>query len=309
MKYVFGPVPSRRLGFSLGLDLVPFKTCSYNCIYCELGKTTHLTIQRLPYVSAEKILEDLNNFFTNKKHPLVDFITVGGSGEPTLNVYLGDIIEGAKALGKAPVAVLTNGSLLWQEEVIKALLQADVVLPSLDAVFEESWHRINRPHPELKLDTIIQSLKDFRQQYAGQIWLEILFVKGINDTREEIEAMQMLLQEIAPDEIHLNTVARPPAESEIEPLTETELEKIRQILGSKAKIIVQFSRHIQTRSPLGNLKSRILDMLTRRPCTLKDIATASGVHINTAIKIVNELQKTGQIQTYILGDKEYYVCR
>ncbi|MDL1971022.1 MAG: radical SAM protein [Candidatus Desulfofervidaceae bacterium] len=307
MKYIFGPVPSRRLGLSLGLDLVPFKTCSYNCVYCELGKTSHLTIQRSPYVSAEAILTELDSFFADKGHPPVDFITLGGSGEPTLNINLGTIIEGAKALKKAPVAVLTNGSLLWQEEVTKALLQADVILPSLDAVFEESWQRINRPHPHLKLGTVIKGLKDFRQQYTGQIWLEILFVRGINDTEKEIEAMQVLLQEIAPEKIHLNTVVRPPAESEIKPLTEAELEKIRQVLGPKAEIVVQFSRHIEVQPSLADLKSRILAMLTRRPCTLKDIADALGIHINTAIKIVDELQKTGLIQTYIHVDKRYYV--
>ena len=309
MKYLFGPVPSRQLGLSLGLDLVPFKTCSYDCVYCELGRTTHLTIERKPFVPAEEIIKELNAFFADKNHPAVDFITLGGSGEPTLNTEIGEIIKAAKGLKKAPVAVLTNASLMWKEEVSRALLEADVILPSLDAVSEEVWQKINRPHPLLKLEKIIQGLKDFRQKYAGQIWLEILFVKGINDGPEELERLKEVIAEIAPDKIQLNTVVRPPAESGISALTETELKRIKDFFGPKAEIIASFSRKLEREAAFLDLKDRILAMLKRRPCALKDMANALSVHLNEVIKIVDELQKQGRLISYEHSGKRFFVIK
>ncbi len=309
MKYIFGPVPSRRLGLSLGLDLIPFKTCSYNCVYCELGRTTHLTIERKPYVKAKEILDDLEAFFADKTHPPVDYITLGGSGEPTLNAELETIILGAKALKKAPVAVLTNASLIWQIEVQRALLAADAVLPSLDAVTEGIWKKVNRPHPLLKIQQIVEGLKDFRQAYSGEIWLEVLFVKGINDSKEEIERLKAEIEEINPERIQINTVVRPPAESGIAPLTESELNVIKGILGEKAEIIAHFKRHIDQQSSLEHLKEDILAMLKRRPCTLQDIAVALGVHMNGVVKMIDELQKQGEIDTYEHSGKRFFVVK
>jgi wyosine [tRNA(Phe)-imidazoG37] synthetase (radical SAM superfamily) len=309
MKYLFGPVPSRRLGLSLGLDLVPFKTCSYDCVYCELGRTTYLTIERKPFVPAEKIIKELNAFFADKDHPAVDFITLGGSGEPTLNTEIGDIIKAAKGLKKAPVAVLTNASLMWKEEVSQALLGADVILPSLDAVSEEVWQKINRPHPLLKLEKIIQGLKSFRQKYADQIWLEILFVKGINDSLEELERLKEVIKEIAPEKIQLNTVVRPPADSGISALTEPELKRIKDFFGPKAEIIVSFSRKLEREVAFLDLKDRILAMLKRRPCTIEDMSNALGVHRNEVIKIADELQKQAQITSYEHSGKKFFVVK
>ncbi len=309
MKYLFGPVPSRRLGLSLGLDLIPFKTCSYNCVYCELGRTTHLTVERKPFVQAKKIIDELNAFFADKNHPAVDFITLGGSGEPTLNSKIGEVIKAAKGLKKAPVAVLTNASLMWKEEVSQALLAADVVLPSLDAVSEEVWQKINRPHPLLKLEKIIQGLIDFRQRYSGQIWLEVLFVKGINDSPQELERLKEVIKEIAPDKIQLNTVVRPPAESGTSALTETELKRIKDFFGPNAEIIASFSRKLEREAALLDLKDRILAMLKRRPCTLEDMANALSVHLNAIIKIVDELQKQGQLNSYEHSGKRFFVVK
>ncbi len=308
MKCLFGPVPSRRLGFSLGIDLIPFKTCTYDCIYCELGHTTHLKFEPAVYVSAKEIKAELDTFFANH-HPPVDFITLGGSGEPTLNANLAQIVEIIKNLNKAPLAVLTNGSLLWREEIVNALLKADVVLPSLDAVFTKTWKKINRPHPLLKLETIIDGLKRFRGEYKGQIWLEILFVKGVNDTAVEIEALHKLLEEISPERIQLNTVVRPPAERGVEPLTKKDLEKIKEKLGPKAEIVVDFKRPIEERAELLNLREEIIALLSRRPCVLKDIAHALGVHINTVIKMMDGLQKENLVDTYLHNGKRYYLIR
>jgi wyosine [tRNA(Phe)-imidazoG37] synthetase (radical SAM superfamily) len=307
MKYIFGPVPSRRLGFSLGVDLVPFKTCSYNCIYCELGETTHLTIKPLPYIRATDIKSELEIFFANNHH--IDFITLGGSGEPSLNANLEAIIEVIKALNKAPLAVLTNGALLGKEEVREALLKADVVLPSLDTVITKTWKKINRPHPQLRLDSIISGLKTFRKGYKGQIWLEVLFVKGINDSKEEIEALRQVLEEIGPEKIHLNTVVRPPAEKGVKPLTIKRLEEIKKTLGARAETVVNFRYPLDESAQLLNLKEKILTLLSRRPCTLEDIAHGLGVNPQSVIKMVNILQKQKAVNTYLHTGKKYYLIR
>ncbi|MDL1955595.1 MAG: radical SAM protein [Candidatus Desulfofervidus auxilii] len=307
MKYIFGPVPSRRLGFSLGLDLVPFKTCSYDCIYCELGRTTHLSIEPAYYVTAKEILKELEDFFA-ENHPHIDFITIGGSGEPTLNKHLEEIILSVKALSKVPVAVLTNGSLFWQKDIIKAVSLADVVLPSLDTVSYDTWKRLNRPHPMLKLDKIIEGLKDFRQQYDGKIWLEILFVKGINDNESEIFALKSVLNEILPDKIHLNTVVRPPAEANVLALNFEEMKKIKEMIGEKAEIIVDFKGEIID-TGTKDIEERLIAILKRRPCTLNDIIYALGVRKTTVIKLLELYQRKKRIDSYLYQGQKYYLIR
>ena len=193
-KYIFGPVPSRRLGRSLGVDLVPYKTCTFDCIYCDLGRTTHKTTFRQPFVSPEEIQKELElTLSVLDKKP--DFITLSGSGEPTLNSNIGEIIRGVKEITSIPVAVLTNSSLLTLEEVRKDLLEADLVLPSLDAITPSLFEYINRPHSSLRIEEILSGLIQFRKQYRGQIWLEILFCRGVNDGKDEIEKLKEAIEE------------------------------------------------------------------------------------------------------------------
>ena len=304
MRYLFGPVPSRRLGFSLGIDAIPFKTCSFNCIYCELGKTTHLSIKPKAYTDPSHILKELETFF-KREHPPVDYITIGGSGEPTLNANIGEIISQVKGLNIAPVAVLTNGSLLWREDVASRLLEADIILPSLDTVRQETFLKLNRPHPALKIERIIMGLKEFRRNFSGKFWLEVLFVKGVNDKISEIYELKQVLDEIEPDCIHLNTVVRPPAEDTAHPLNKEELMKIREILGKKATIIADFKGKAEARPPLG-IEEKILDMLGRRPCTLEDIVNISGIHIQEGIKILQNLIHAGKVRYQVYEDRGFY---
>ena len=208
-KYIFGPVPSRRLGRSLGVDLVPYKTCTFDCIYCDLGRTTRKTISRQSYVSPEEIQGELELYLSVlDKKP--DFITLSGSGEPTLNTNIGEIIRRIKDITSIPVAILTNSSLLSLDEVRRDLSEADVVLPSLDAITPALFEYINRPHPSLRIEEIISGLIQFRKQYRGQIWLEILFCRGVNDGKEEIEKLKGVIERIQPDRVQLNTPVRPP---------------------------------------------------------------------------------------------------
>jgi wyosine [tRNA(Phe)-imidazoG37] synthetase (radical SAM superfamily) len=303
-KYIFGPVPSRRLGRSLGVDLVPYKTCTFDCIYCDLGRTTFKTSSRKSYVSINEVQRELDLTLSSlEKKP--DYITLSGSGEPTLNQNIGEIIHNIKDLTSIPLAILTNGSLFSLEEVREALVGADVVIPSLDAVNEVTFQCLNRPHPSLKMDEIISGLIQFRKQYRGQIWLEVVFCRGINDDKEEIERLKEVIERIQPDRVQLNTPVRPPAEEFAYPLTTTQLEEIRKKLGDKAEIISEFA------APLGeefnSVKDmEILNLIKRRPCTMEDISKALGLRIDEVVKCLDHLRKTGIVRYRMFENRCYY---
>ena len=303
-KYIFGPVPSRRLGRSLGVDLVPYKTCTFDCVYCDLGRTTHKTTFRLPFVSQEEIQKELElTLSVLDKKP--DYITLSGSGEPTLNSNIGEIIRGVKEITSIPVAVLTNSSLLPLEEVRKDLLEADLVLPSLDAITLSLFEYINRPHSSLNIEEILSGLIQFRKQYRGQIWLEVLFCRGVNDGREETERLKEVIERIKPDRIQLNTSVRPPAENFVFPLTPDQLDEIRERLGDKAEMISEFAAPMG--EELNSVKdSEILNLIKRRPCTAEDISKALGLRINEVVKHLDHLTKTGAIRYRMYEHRCYY---
>jgi wyosine [tRNA(Phe)-imidazoG37] synthetase (radical SAM superfamily) len=303
-KYIFGPVPSRRLGRSLGVDLVPYKTCTFDCIYCDLGKTTHKTIFRESYVKPEEIRRELELTLPTLSKKL-DYITLSGSGEPTLNQHIGEIIHTIKHLTSTPLAVLTNSSLFSLEEVREALVGADVVIPSLDAVNEVTFQCLNRPHPSLKMDKIISGLIQFRKQYRGQIWLEVVLCRGINDDQEEIERLKRDIERIQPDRVQLNTPVRPPAEEFAYPLTTTQLEEIRIKLGEKAEIISEFTASLG--EEFDSMKdTEILNLIKRRPCTTEDISKALGLRIDEVVKCLDRLRKIGTIRYRMYDHRCYY---
>jgi wyosine [tRNA(Phe)-imidazoG37] synthetase (radical SAM superfamily) len=303
-KYVFGPVPSRRLGRSLGVDLVPYKTCTFDCIYCDLGRTTHKTILRESYVESEEIRRELElTLPTLSKKP--NYITLSGSGEPTLNQNIGDIIHSIKDLTSISLAVLTNSSLFCLEEVRKALVGADVVIPSLDAVNEVTFQCLNRPHPSLKMDEIISGLIHFRNEYRGQIWLEVVFCRGINDDKGEIERLKGVIERIQPDRVQLNTPVRPPAEEFAYPLSTPQLEEIRKKLGDKAEIISEFAASLG--EAFNSMKdTEILNLIKRRPCTTEDISKALGLRIDEVVKHLDHLTKAGTIRYRMYEYRCYY---
>jgi wyosine [tRNA(Phe)-imidazoG37] synthetase (radical SAM superfamily) len=303
-KYIFGPVPSRRLGRSLGVDLVPYKTCTFDCIYCDLGRTTNKTRSRQSFVSPKEIQRELElTLSVLDKKP--DFITLSGSGEPTLNNNIGQIIRGAKEITSLPVAVLTNSSLLSLKEVRNDLSEADVVLPSLDAITPAFFEYINRPHPSLKIEEIISGLIQFRKQYRGQIWLEILFCRGVNDGKDEIEKLKEAIETIEPDRIQLNTPVRPPAEDFAFPLTLSQLEAIKERLGEKAEIISEFAAPTGEKFNLVR-DSEILNLIKRRPCTVEDISKALGLHLNEVLKCMEKLLREGIVHYRMYEDRGYY---
>ncbi len=232
---VFGPVHSRRLGRSLGINIIPAKTCSLDCVYCQIGKTRQTGIKRRPYVSPREVMKELKKFLD--RGVSVDYITLSGAGEPTLNSQLGNIIRKIKEETKTPVAVITNATLLNQAKVRRELLAADLVLPSLDAVRQKTFEKVNRPHRKIKVNKIIEGLKVFRRQFKGAIWLEIMLVKNTNESREDLAALKDVISSLKPDRLQLNTVVRKPAYRNARPLREAELQKIQKFFGRPCEII------------------------------------------------------------------------
>lgn len=271
--HVYGPVPSRRLGFSLGIDIIPLKTCSFNCIYCQLGRTPKKSIRRKKYFSVPEILSQIRKKISSG--PRIDYITFSGSGEPTLNTILGKLIREIKKMTSIPVAVLTNSSLLALKSVRRALMAADVVAPSLDAASADILARVNRPHSSLKISRIIEGLVKFRCEFKRSIWLEVMLVKGVNDSPSHIRRLKEAIARIKPDKVQLNTVVRPPAEKFARALSFRELERIKRNLGKDCEIIAEFKKKPQKPSS-ENLEKAILSLVQRRPVTLQDISTSLG---------------------------------
>jgi len=303
MGQIFGPVPSRRLGFSLGVDTIPFKTCSLNCIYCQLGRTINKTIQRKEYIAADDILREIEEVLREGKR--IDYITFSGSGEPTLNSEIRRMISRIKELTSIPLAILTNGTLLYRPRIREDLMEADLVIPSLDTVTQEIFEMVNRPHPSLKIEKVITGIDSFSQEFNGKVWLEIMVVKGINDSLEEIEKAAQVIKQMNLEKIQLNTVVRPPAEEFARPLTADDLNNIKTVLGKKCEIIAEFKRATQ-KAYKRDVEKRILSMVKRRPVTLVDISHSLGLHRNEIIKYVETLEKKHQIRTKVHSGERYY---
>lgn len=210
-KYLFGPVPSRRMGISLGVSPIPERTCSYSCVYCQLGRTKHMQSERKLFFPVQDILDEFIHY--QKSLPKLDVVSIVGEGEPTLYSGLGELITELKKVTTVPVAVITNGSLLTRPEVQEALLHADIVLPSMDACNEKAFRQINRPHFSVKYEEVQKGLIEFSQTYGGQLWLEIMFVAGINDNSASLDEFAAMLPKIKYDRVYINTPVRPPAEA------------------------------------------------------------------------------------------------
>ena len=294
-RYLFGPVPSRRLGISLGIDLVPLKTCTLNCVYCECGKTTDLCVARREYVPFESVKTEFDHYRTNNPKP--DYITFSGSGEPTLNSRIGDVLHYIKSrTEKIPVAVLTNGTLLFDQQVRDDITAADVVMPSLDAATATAFRKVNRPHRDLQIEKIIDGLCQFRRQYRGQIWLEVFIIPGMNDTPTELQALKTAIKRIAPDRIQLNTLDRPGTVAAIRPASRAELKNILTLWNlPNTEIIAKAPDRKKVLSFRQDTESAILETIARRPCTLADLSAILGLHVNEINKYLDVLEADGKI--------------
>jgi len=295
-KHLFGPVPSRRLGLSLGIDPVPYKTCSFDCVYCECGATTKLTAARNEYIPVDEIISELDSFLSS--NPTLDYITFSGSGEPTLNIVIGRVLSYLKKnFSQYKIAVLTNSSLFSDPEVREELLLADVIMPSLDAVSENVFQKINRPASGINISEIINGLIDFRKEFSGKIWLEIFIITGINDTDEEIKKLHAVLNKINPDLIQLNSLDRPGTENWVVPADEETLEKFKKKFADLPVVTIS---NYQNREKIGsyNLKieDAILSTISRRPCTAEDLSEILDIHIAELNKYLDTLHENGRIE-------------
>jgi wyosine [tRNA(Phe)-imidazoG37] synthetase (radical SAM superfamily) len=297
-KFLFGPVPSRRLGISLGIDLVPLKTCTLNCIYCECGRTTVLTLERKEYVPFAAVKEEITHYLAHNSKP--DYVTFSCSGEPILNSRIGEVLNYLRdKVPETPVAVLTNGALLSQKLVREEIMDASIVMPSLDTTTDEIFIKVNRPHPQLRIDNIMDGLVKFRKVYSGQIWLEVFIVPGVNDTKQELIGLRQAIEKIEPDRIQLNTLDRPGPVASVRAASRQELEDILYFWQlANAEIIAKAPQRKQLLAYRNDVESAILETIARRPCTLPDLINILGLHVNEINKYLDVLEADKKIKVF-----------
>lgn len=270
MKWVFGPVPSRRLGQSLGIDPIPFKTCNWNCVYCQLGRSTPMTNERRDYFPPDDIVAQVKEAVAAHRPGEIDWVTFVGSGEPTLHASLGKMIRQVKALTDIPVAVITNGSLLYRHEVREELAAADAVLPTLDAGTEPLYRKINRPWPDLSFEHLVDGLIAFRQEFSGEMWIEVMLIKGVNDTETALKDLAAVLRRIGPDEVHISLPIRPPAEPWVAPPDQGGLALASALLGEIARVLIPAEGAFDL-SGYDNVVDAVVGVIIRHPMLEDDL--------------------------------------
>ena len=304
-KYLFGPVRSRRLGLSLGVDLVPAKTCSLDCLYCECGKTDKLTIERKEYVPTAQVLSELEHYLSN--NPGIDYVTFSGSGEPTLHTGLGKIIEYLKKNhSHLKIALITNSSFLHLAQVREEILSCDLILPSLDAVSEKVFREINRPDTSIECSTVIEGLRALSNVFKGELWLEIFIVPGVNDTEEELSLFKKEILSIKPSRIQLNSLDRPGTCESLKPADTFNMNRIARFFSGLPVEIVSRKFTVDSTEAFSGNEQSIMAILKRRPCTVEDLAVSSGLTINNVMEIINPLIIKKVIYARIVEHRVYY---
>lgn len=305
-KYLYGPVRSRRLGRSLGIDLVPFKTCTYDCIYCQLGRTTNKTMKRRLYVPIEDILSELKIKLATVERP--NFISIAGSGEPTLHSEIGELIGLIKRITTIPVAVLTNGSLLFMPEVRAALMQADLVIPSLDAGDETLFHYVNRPHEDIFFEEMVNGLIEFTRNFPGDVWLEVFLLSGITGMVDEVRKIAAYAENIGAQRVQINTVCRPASEDYACAVAGRQMEKLALLFPGEVDVISENEYDpFSGSSPDDTNISEIVNLLARRPCTLTGVCLGLGLHPHDAAKKLKRLVDERLITTLRTGHDLFYI--
>lgn len=296
MKHVFGPVPSRRLGQSLGIDPVPFKTCNWNCVYCQLGRSKPLVNERREYFPREEILAEVEQALAAHKPGEIDWVTFVGSGETTLHTGIGWLIQQVRSSTHLPVAVITNGSLLFQPTVRVELSAADAVMPSLDAGNTRLYRQINRPDPRLSLERLVEGLIAFRKEYAGKLWVEVMLVRGLNDSEVALDEIAAALIRIQPDEIHILQPTRPPAETWVQPSDAEGLLRARTILGEIARVVYPRAGSFDFRGA-ESLEEAVIGIMTRHPMREDELLkTLEHLSPQEVTAILANLQASGKVQ-------------
>lgn len=296
MRYVFGPVPSRRLGQSLGIDTIPLKTCNWNCVYCQLGRTKPLNNQRKDYYPPSEILSEVREALETCQPGEINWVTFVGSGEPLLHASLGYLIQQVKKLTALPVAVITNGSLLFLPEVRQDLKPVDAVMPSLDAGTAELYRKINRPHPDLTFERLVEGLVSFRNEYSGRLWVEVMLVRGLNDNPQSLGDIARILERIRPDAVHINLPIRPPVETWVEPPGSEELMQALAILGSVAEVVHPAEGSFNLSGYEDPIEA-IIAVITRHPMREQELESALSRWPQDEVRrVLANLEASGRAQ-------------
>lgn len=302
MRHVFGPVPSWRLGRSLGVDPVPLKTCNWNCIYCQLGRSRPMIDTRKVWVPVEDLVREVMSAVRAHAGD-IDWITVVGSGEPTLHSELGAVIRSVHARTDIPIAVITNGSLLHMAEVRRHLKIAQAVLPSLDAGDAELYRRIARPLGSASFERLVEGLVQFRAEYRGALWVEVMLVRGVNDSDEALERLCEVLERVRPHQIHLNVPTRPPAEPWVEAPTPARLAHARARLARVAPTFAPKTAHAQIRGPQSDLPTTLLEVVTRHPMTIAELSGLLPAHAYEQVQAaIAQLEADGHVTCTARGE-------
>ncbi|MBP7735250.1 MAG: radical SAM protein [Spirochaetes bacterium] len=306
MKYLFGPVNSRRLGISLGVDLMPYKTCSLDCVYCECGATTAVTSTRAEYVPTDEVIAELDGYLAGA--PRLDVITFSGSGEPTLHSGIGRIIGHIRErYPRYKIAVLTNGTLLWDPAVRESIAPADIVVPSLDAASPEAFARIGRPAGGITPERVIGGLVEFRAMFRGRLYLEIFIIPGVNDGPEELAKLRDAALKIRPDAVQINSLDRPGTESWVAPAGRDALESLRNFFAPLAvDIIGRPAERVYEDKHVTDLMKSIISILRRRPSTLDDLMVALGSDREVLLKVLASMKEKEMITSDMLERGEFY---
>ncbi len=263
----FGPIPSRRLGRSLGINNIPPKVCSYSCVYCQVGRTMKMQMERQAFYEPEKLLEDVEKKITEVQEAgeSIDYLTFVPDGEPSLDMNLGREIDLLKPLG-FKIAVITNASLIWREDVRSELTKADWVSLKVDAVNEDTWRRINRPHRVLHLSLILDGMNEFARIFNGELVTETLLVRGVNDSHQHAEEAADSLARLKPKKAYLSIPTRPPAETWVQPPEEDVLNSFYQILSRKVKGVEYLIGYEGNQfASLGNVEESLLGITAVHP--------------------------------------------
>ncbi|MBU1122582.1 MAG: radical SAM protein [Candidatus Omnitrophica bacterium] len=305
MSYFYGPVLSRRLGFSLGVDLIPKKVCSFDCLYCQVGVTTTMTARRFFKVDLVVFKKELKDIL--RKQPKIDYITFSGSGEPTLHKDLDKLIRIVKKITKNryPICVITNSSLLYRKDVRKELKEADLIVPSLDAAGAKTFHEINRPAKGITFKKIVEGLIALRKEFKGQIWLEIMILANINDSIKEAKEFKRIVDKVNPDKIQLNLPVRP-APIKLKLSSKEKIDKIKEIIDSNIEV-AESSLNKEQKKCLVNAQDKIMEYLRRRPATLDDLVGSLGLDVKEVNICVNNFIKENKIKEKVVNKKCYYI--
>ena len=300
-KRVFGPVLSKRLGNSLGIDVIPHKTCSYNCIYCQLGSEENTITDLTNYYSVDEIIYELKEALLNNKN--IDYITFTGLGEPTLYKDLKKLIYEIKQITDIPVCIITNGSLLYKQEMRSNLLLADLIIPSLDAGNEETFKFIDNPNKEIDFYKMVEGLIEFKKVFKGEYWLEIFLLKDINDNEDELDDIIKIVKKIKPDRIQLITATRRVANEKAKALTDEELKKIRKYFNSKCDIEIDIPNISENHK--GNTRilteEDIVNFLIRQPDTAYIIAKSFNENERKVKELLDLLIKKNKVREEIVN--------